>query len=150
MVAMALAAGLCLFIGIYPSFLYGRLPWEVAFEPYTATHVLIQTQLLFFSAIAFARLMLERLYPPELHATNLDAEWLYRRAGPRLLGAIGRGIARTDAGLRAHALKQLAALMRGVVTLGGPTGVLARTLPIGRTTIWVLVMLFGFLIFGLL
>ncbi len=49
----------------------------------------------------------------------------------------------------AAALKQLAALLRGVVTLSGPEGVLARTLPIGRTTIWVLVMLFGFLIFGL-
>ncbi|MCH8111084.1 MAG: Na(+)/H(+) antiporter subunit D [Proteobacteria bacterium] len=149
MVAMALAAGLCLFIGIYPSFLYGLLPWEVAFEPYTKTHVLIQTQLLFFSAIAFAWLMLERLYPPELHSTNLDAEWLYRRAGPRLLGAFGRGIAWVDAALRASALKHLAAAIRGVTALSGPDGVLARTLPIGRTTIWVLVMLFGFLIFNL-
>ena len=148
MLAMGLAAGLCLFIGIYPAFLYGLLPFEVTFEPYTATHVLIQTQLLFFSAIAFAWLMMERLYPPELHSTNIDADWLYRRGAPRLLGAIGRVIARADAGLRAHALRQLRALMRQVAIYSGPTGILARTLPIGRTTIWVLVMLFGFLVFS--
>jgi multicomponent Na+:H+ antiporter subunit D len=82
MLAMTLAAVLCLLIGIQPQLLYALLPWEVSYWPYDMTHVLTQLQLLFFSALAFVWLNKRGLYPPELHSVNIDAEWFYRKALP--------------------------------------------------------------------
>jgi len=64
----------------------------VNYHPYDLTHVIAQTQLLFFSALAFCWLKLSGLYPPELPSINIDAEWIYRKGVPlvmnkaRLLG----------------------------------------------------------------
>jgi multicomponent Na+:H+ antiporter subunit D len=82
LVAMGLAAAVCLFIGSQPQYLYALLPWTVDYWPYDLTHVLTQLQLLFFSALAFVWLNKQGLYPPELRSTNLDAEWLYRKVLP--------------------------------------------------------------------
>lgn len=82
LIAMFIASVLCIAIGVYPQMLYQLLPFDTGYNPYDATHVLAQTQLLFFSALAFVWLNLQRLYPPELHSVNLDIEWLYRRAIP--------------------------------------------------------------------
>lgn len=82
LVAMSVAAALCIFIGTQPQYLYALLPWEVEYWPYDLTHVLAQMQLLFFSALAFVWLNKQGLYPPELHSVNLDAEWFYRRLVP--------------------------------------------------------------------
>ena len=73
LLAMGIAAALCVFNGSYPWVLYDLLPYSVDYVPYTAGHVLTQLQLLFFSALAFAWLMLSGVYPPELRSTNLDA-----------------------------------------------------------------------------
>ncbi len=83
LIAMTLAAGLCLFLGIQPQYLYALLPWEVDYWPYDTTHVLAQLQLLFFSALAFVWLNKKCMYPPELHSTNLDVEWFYRQLVPK-------------------------------------------------------------------
>ncbi len=94
LLAMGLAAALCIFIGSQPQYLYALLPWEVDYWPYETTHVLSQLQLLFFSALAFVWLNKQGIYPPELHAVNIDAEWLYRKllpAGGRFVyGALQR------------------------------------------------------------
>lgn len=82
LIAMGLAATLCIFIGVQPQYLYSLLPWEVNYWPYDTTHVLAQLQLLFFSALAFVWLNKRGLYPPELRAINLDVEWLYRKFLP--------------------------------------------------------------------
>lgn len=82
LVAMSVAALLCVFIGSQPQYLYALLPWEVDYWPYDVTHVLAQLQLLFFSALAFVWLNKQGLYPPELHSVNLDMEWFYRRLVP--------------------------------------------------------------------
>jgi multicomponent Na+:H+ antiporter subunit D len=82
LIAMGIAAVLCIFIGSQPQYLYALLPWEVDYWPYDTTHVLAQLQLLFFSALAFVWLNKQGLYPPELHSVNLDAEWFYRKALP--------------------------------------------------------------------
>ena len=82
LIAMGLAATLCIFIGVQPQYLYSLLPWEVDYWPYDTTHVLAQLQLLFFSALAFVWLNKRGLYPPELHSTNLDVEWIYRKFLP--------------------------------------------------------------------
>jgi multicomponent Na+:H+ antiporter subunit D len=88
LIAMSIAAALCLLIGSHPQTLYALLPWEVEYWPYDTTHVLSQLQLLFFSALAFVWLNKQGLYPPELHAVNIDAEWLYRKLLPEAAGAV--------------------------------------------------------------
>lgn len=79
--AMVLTAGLCIFIGSFPGPLYSLLPYPVAYEPYATAHVLGQSQLLFFSSLAFALLMLSGIYPAEMRRINLDADWFYRKGG---------------------------------------------------------------------
>jgi len=86
LVAMFIAAVLCIFIGSQPQYLYALLPWEMDYWPYDLTHVLTQLQLLFFSALAFVWLNKQGLYPPELRSINIDFEWSYRK----LLPAAGR------------------------------------------------------------
>ena len=88
LLAMGLAATLCIGIGSYPWYLYSLLPLPVTFHPYDLTHVIAQTQLLFFSALAFCWLKLSGLYPPELRSVNLDAEWIYRKLAPQVTGRV--------------------------------------------------------------
>ncbi|MYJ51561.1 MAG: Na(+)/H(+) antiporter subunit D [Gammaproteobacteria bacterium] len=90
LIAMSIAAALCIGIGCYPWLLYDNLPFAVDYRPFDIPHVVEQTQLLFFSAMAFIWLQLNGLYPPELKSTNLDSEWLYRRAWPSLYGRLCR------------------------------------------------------------
>jgi multicomponent Na+:H+ antiporter subunit D len=85
LLAMGIAAAICIFNGSYPWMLYSLLPWPVDYAPYTWSHVITQTQLLFFSALAFIFLQLRGLYPPELRSTNIDAEYFYRRLAPRAI-----------------------------------------------------------------
>jgi multicomponent Na+:H+ antiporter subunit D len=86
LLAMGIAASLCVFIGSYPWPLYSLLPFQdVVYDPYTASHVVGQTQLLFFSALAFSLLLLSGIYPAEMRSVNLDADWFYRKAGKRFL-----------------------------------------------------------------
>jgi multicomponent Na+:H+ antiporter subunit D len=81
LLAMGIAAFLSIFIGVYPAPLYSLLPYPVEYVPYTAPHVLGQTQLLFFSALAFTLLLLSGIYPAEMRCVNLDADWFYRKGG---------------------------------------------------------------------
>ncbi|MFQ5586984.1 MAG: Na(+)/H(+) antiporter subunit D [Thermodesulfobacteriota bacterium] len=81
LVAMGIAAFLCIFIGAYPKPLYSILPYPTAYEPYTLSHIMAQTQLLFFSALAFTLLLLAGIYPAEVRAVNIDADWFYRKGG---------------------------------------------------------------------
>ena len=90
LVAMGLSAFLCILIGCLPGPLYSILPYAVDYQPYTATHVLLQLQLLFFSALAFTFLKLQGIYPPELRSVNLDVDWLYRKLLPATVRKIVR------------------------------------------------------------
>ncbi|KPK25884.1 MAG: cation:proton antiporter [Nitrospira bacterium SG8_3] len=83
LLAMGIAAFLCIFIGSFPGLLYSLLPYPVDYVPYTAPHVVGQTQLLFFSALAFSLLLLSGIYPGEQRCVNLDFDWFYRK-GSRL------------------------------------------------------------------
>lgn len=146
LVAMAIAAALCIVIGSYPAVLYDLLPWDVDYEPYTATHVITQLQLLFWSALAFAVLMVTGLYPPELRLINLDTDWLYRFLGKaavvRLTANSGAAHQRLEERLQRRAESFVSRLYRH----HGPQGVLARTWPTGSTVLWVAVLLAGCLL----
>jgi len=97
LLAMGIAAFLCVFIGIFPAPLYSILPYAVDYIPYTASHVVGQLQLLMFGALAFILLILSGYYPAELRAINLDIDWFYRKGSRFLiyvLTGISNGIAR--------------------------------------------------------
>ncbi len=146
LLAMTIAATLCVLIGSDPSVLYRLLPFEVDYTPYDATHVLAQLQLLFYSALAFAWLKLTGRYPPELHSTNIDAEWVYRRVLPgawrRLLG-LGQPL---DAKARHGAQLWFQRVVRGMFLHHGPRGFLARTWPTGSMVLWVAALLAVYLL----
>ncbi|MFQ5994385.1 MAG: Na(+)/H(+) antiporter subunit D [Acidiferrobacterales bacterium] len=141
LIAMGIAAFLCVFIGSYPWLLYSLLPFVVHYSPYDATHVIAQLQLLFFSALAFTWLKLSGLYPPELRSTNLDAEWVYRWLSPRVvhrLLAAGRPI---DRGIRNAFARRVKHFIEMLWEHHGPQGVLARGWPTGSMVLWVAVLL---------
>ena len=146
LLAMALTAFLCIAIGVYPAPLYAILPFPVDFVPYTVTHVITQLQLLMFSALAFAVLMRSGIYPPELRSVNLDSDWIYRRFLPRIVGAVRRGLAALQQIAESLAERWLRRLLAVVFHYHGPSGLLARTWPIGGAALCVLAMLGGFLL----
>ena len=84
LIAMGIAAGLCVAIGIAPQMLYSLLPYEVTYKVWDAGHVLGELQLLLFAVLAFAFLMVRGLYPPEIDSTVLNTDWLFRKAAPAL------------------------------------------------------------------
>jgi multicomponent Na+:H+ antiporter subunit D len=146
LIAMGLAAIICVFNGTYPWVLYGMLPFPVEYEPYTAAHVLTQSQLLFFSALAFCWLKLSGLYPPELPGINIDAEWSYRKGLPALVGVL-RAL---DDRIRTPALskgrKWIERFIGQVYRHHGPQGILARTWPTGSMAFWTTVLLAAYLV----
>jgi len=146
LLAMGLAAALCVGIGLWPAALYSILPRPVDYAPYTSSHVLAQLQLLVFSALAFAWLMRSGIYPPELRSTNLDSDWLYRRLGVRLVDALGRAQQTLAARFAATAVAFGAAAADATRRLHGIDGVLARTWSTGAMALWVAIVLAAYLL----
>lgn len=149
LLAMSLAAVLCIFIGSQPQYLYALLPWEVTYWPYDMTHVLAQTQLLFFSALAFVWLNKQGLYPPELHSVNLDMEWFYRRLMPA-------AAERTLSIVRMAKGFTLTALMRHVEDMRkefnkSPLAIyhLSESWPTGSMVFWISAILGAFLLLNI-
>ena len=92
LIAMGLAAFLCVFIGVYPQPLYDILPYPVDYVPYTGAHVVGQLQLLMFGALAFCLLILSGYYPAEMRAINLDTDWFYRKGAVRFYRLMDRAL----------------------------------------------------------
>jgi len=141
LLAMSIAAFFCLAIGIYPTMLYDLLPFTVEFDPYDMSHVLAQTQLLFFAMLAFVWLNLRGLYPPEIRAVNIDAEWIYRRFFPRLLRSGFGWMREQDNKRRADVLVRLYNLTDYIAQLHYPSPKLSRIRPTGNMAMWVAVLL---------
>ncbi len=144
--AMGAAAVLCIAIGVFPEHLYARLPFPTDYTAYDATHVLAQTQLLFFSALAFAWLQWTRLYPPEVPATNLDADWLWRGLGLRAFRSVRNSVERAALAVRGSSHDVVGAALRGLTRSHGPHGLLARSWPTASVMVWVAVLLGGYLL----
>jgi multicomponent Na+:H+ antiporter subunit D len=141
LLAMGLAAVLCLTIGAWPAMLYSLLPFPVDYSPYTVTHVIAQLQLLFFSALAFTWLKSSGLYPPEIRSINLDAEWAYRWLGPRAINQTTRVLSRWHIQSRTGFLRHLGHFFGTLFLYHGPQGILARTWATGSMVLWVVILL---------
>jgi len=149
LLAMAIAAGLCIAIGTFPAqTVYALLPWEATYQPYDITHVLTQLQLLFFSALAFVWLNMKNLYPPELPSTNLDADWLYRKLAPSFIVPIYCAIvdAKDKVAKLVHQMLSKAINRSYDREKDQPKGYFAQLWPTETMVAWVVVLLTGILL----
>ena len=149
LVAMSIAAVLCVLIGVFPQQLYALLPMEMDYDPYDTRHVVTQLQLLVFGALGFVTLVRSGVYPDEKRAVHLDAEWLYRRLGPAVVGSVGGAVARVDAYVRSAVMELTGTILRATDRAHGRVGPLARSWPTGSMVLWVAILLGAYLIFNL-
>ncbi|HFQ15404.1 MAG TPA: Na(+)/H(+) antiporter subunit D [Rhodobacteraceae bacterium] len=141
LLAMGVAAGFSILIGLFPQIFYSLLPYDVEYQPYTETHVITQLQILFFSALAFTVLVRTGIYPPELKSVNLDTDWLYRRLVPAILtpvSAMVGGAWALGAGLVARVQKAAGDWLHHTE---GPEGRLAHVWPTGSMVQWLAIIL---------
>lgn len=141
--AMVLFAFLCIALGIWPQPLYALLPFPVDFEPYTAAHVVAQTQLLLFSGLAFFVML------PFLKRTltiTLDTDWSWRRLGPGLVAAGAAAVNALQRGWHATAVAAVHRAWASAARQYGSHSRLARTWSIGTMAFSVLLLLLGYLL----
>ncbi len=139
--AMTIAAVLCVAIGVYPKMLYQMLPFAASYVPYDVTHVLAQTQLLFFSALAFVWLNLQGLYPAEHRSVNADVESIYRRILPSFVGSGFQWLWRTDKSIRQRSLTNLNKIIDYIAHLHYPGSRFAKMRPTGNMVMSVAILL---------
>ena len=149
LIAMTIAALLCVFIGTNPQLLYGLLPNTVEYTPYDMTHVLAQLQVLFFSALAFVWLQKQGLYPPELRSINIDVEWLYRKLFPSIWNITKRIYCALATNINHITGKLLCGIGLSVVHIYGEQGFIKKTLQTNFAVFVVMVFLLGYLLFYL-
>ncbi len=150
LLAMGITAALCIAIGVFPHYLYAILPHDVTYHAYTLEHIVTQLQLLMFSALAFTILIRTGIYPPKLRSTNLDTDWLYRRAG----FAVVKGLETARQAIWAGICSWTASVARGIASLlhlhHAPDGALGRTWATGTMAFWTTTMLLAYLVVSML
>ncbi len=125
-IAMIITATACVVIGVFPGLLYSLLPFETDYQPYTFDHVLVQMQLLIFALLAFLFLMKTGVHPPEVRATNIDSDVIYRKAIPSILPVLVTGIVALNASARRLALSAVSAASGSLEKVAKPGSPLAR------------------------
>ena len=141
--AMIVCSVLCIGLGMFPAALYALLPFSVDYVPYTASHVLVQLQLLLFSGLAFFLMlgMLKRTL-----TITLDVDWLWRRLGRSIAQFVDNVSGRAWDGLVARISSAASAINDGLHRHHGPDGIFGRTWPTGTMAFWTTVMLGAYLI----
>lgn len=146
LLAMAITAFLCLYIGINPEPLYAILPFPVDYTPYTTAHVITQLQLLMFALLAFIVLIRKGWYPAEIPSLNLDTDWIYRRFLPCVFRGVGRVIGWADRTIRTETMTILSELFAMIERQHGSKSTMSRTMHAGTMALIVLSVLFLFVI----
>jgi multicomponent Na+:H+ antiporter subunit D len=144
LVAMGIAAFLCVFIGVYPDWLYAMLPTPVDYHAYTMGHVLWELQLLLFTGLGFFVLLKHVGGEAKI---SLDTDWIYRRAGPALLRGLIAAAQPFRAHIRTRSLLQMERFIDRMFHYNGPDSILARSWPTGTVAFWVVAMLMLYLLF---
>ena len=142
--AMVVLAFLCVFLGVFPQYLYDILPYPVDYKPYTADHLVTQFQLLLFAGLAFFLLL------PMMKRTetiSLDFDWFYRVLGPKVYRAVSGVTGRTWAATEGFVLAQLSTALKKNYDReqNKPIGYFSKLWPIETMVLWVIVLLAGYL-----
>ncbi|MBS0003320.1 MAG: Na(+)/H(+) antiporter subunit D [Thioalkalivibrio sp.] len=143
LLAMGIAAFFCVFIGVYPAWLYGFLPAPVDYNAYTLDHLFWELQLLLFTGLGFFLLLKHVGGEPKI---SIDTDWLYRRALPATARWVGDRGGAAWQGLLTLSRRSIAAFVTGLARHHGPGSVLARTWPTGSMVLWVAIILAGSLL----
>lgn len=138
LLAMGIAAFLCIFIGVFPGWLYAIMPAPVEYNAYSAGHVLWELQLLLFTGLGFFLLL---KHVGGERKISVDTDWLYRWLLPRIARGIQRVVDRVWDLVLGGLKRRFLWLVSTVTHHHGPQGVLARTWPTGSMVLWVAVML---------
>jgi len=93
LVAMGMAAALCIAIGLFPGPLYALLPYPVDFEPYTGAHITESLGILMFTALGFV-VFLKALDPE--NTISIDTDWFYRKGARWFMWFAERPVARYE------------------------------------------------------
>lgn len=152
LLAMTAGAICCTALGLYPQWLYDRLPYDATYHPYTVDHVVDSLQLLLGTTLAFWWLL------PRLHgepAIHLDTDWFYRKPLRLVVKHIVTAARQTGDRLEAMRLHLLATLQPYLqnpflpslrlglytrrLTPSAPYNADTYRLPIGASILWVLV-----------
>ncbi len=90
LIAMGMAAFMCIGIGVLPGALYRLLPFPVHFDPYTGDHVTSALGILMFTGLGFF-MLLKKLDPePTISA---DTDWVYRKGSRVFMWLVNKPIA---------------------------------------------------------
>jgi multicomponent Na+:H+ antiporter subunit D len=143
LLAMGIAAFLCVFIGIYPTWLYDLLPAPVDYNAYTLGHVVWELQLLLFTGLGFFLLL---KHAGGVAKISIDTDWIYRRVLPRLVRHVHRVGRAMLQSLLAGPREHIHGVIDALVQHHGPRGLLARSWPTGSMVLWVAVILAGSLL----
>jgi len=139
---MGISAFFCVFIGVNPAWLYQFMPFPVDYNAYSAGHLFWELQLLLFTGLGFF-LMLKHLGGEA--KLSVDTDWVYRKAGPVVIMAVGEWMRTTWRGFIAAMQGVLGGIWAGLKRLGSADGAFGRSWSIGQTTLWTvaLMTLFG-------
>jgi len=145
-IAMGLTAVACIALGLMPSLLYSILPYPVDYNPYTASHIVSQLQLLAFSALVFWLAWRAGLYPLPKRAVHLDTDWVYRMLLPRF-GYVAERVYHAVVTKFGSGVNSGAARGRGRLRLRyDARGVMSRTWSTGWMALWVALLLVVYLV----
>lgn len=142
--AMGLLAVLTVSIGIFPWAFVALLPAAVEVEPYSASHVVGQVQLLAFAALGLVVVWGWLAAPRSI---MLDVDWLWRRLAPRVDQALVAPSMRAQAAVLGRAWREMERFVRTLYRHHGPQGVLARTWPTGSMALSAVLLLGAYLAF---
>ena len=93
LIAMGMAACLCIGIGVFPEPLYHLLPYPVHFVPYTAEHVTSTLGILMFTGLGFF-MLLKKLDPEP--TMSIDTDWTYRKGSRVVMWLARKPVAVSD------------------------------------------------------
>ena len=98
LIAMGLAAVLCIGIGVFPGVLYALLPYPVDFAPYTGAHITGSLGILMFTLLGFV-VFLRSLDPEQ--TISLDTDWFYRQGARLFMWFAEKPVARWEGAVSA-------------------------------------------------
>lgn len=138
LLAMGISAFFCVYIGVNPAWLYQFMPTPVDYNAYSTGHLFWELQLLLFTGLGFF-LMLKHLGGEA--KLSVDTDWIYRKAGPVMLGALARVVRHTWRSFIQACQALLGRVWSGLKRLNGPDGALGQTWGIGQTATWTVLFL---------
>ena len=107
-------------------------------------------QLLIFALLAFLFLMKTGLHPPEVRATNIDSDVVYRKMLPAILPSIVATVVLVNANIRRLLMSSVDSACAFLESLARPGAVLARGWSVASMMMAVVVLMCVVLVFNLI